>query len=368
MWPFNRKPKIEPHVVDNPDGSVTTISRFELSGEPRPVREDVVEALDAALAALGGEVMHAIDPTRIQSFAAGGPPVWSVGRVEVGGERPYTLLLTYGFSHELSPEGFREAHHHEYSLAVPAGTDPNPWADALLRHLTRYVLQSGQDLGVGDLLPGGAPITCLPFRPEHHATLPQTPLVGLLTATDPVLGTVDTPAGPIEVRRLVGIRADEQDRVETWSGDGFLEEHCKRDPLLLTDLGRASLLDDPSFRETVDRRAKAEGSTRPAIAVEVAWEHTGTGLVIEFPGGPQAAKLLAALRGRLPFGHRLIVLSPHCPPIAFRPAERFHIDWSPEALVIDGGLDDPDVARILELIQPESSGTRVTLQLGQEGR
>jgi len=121
--------------------SVTVTETFELRGEPRAVRNDVVELIDGALGRVGtSEVLHAIDPGRIVNFAEGGPAVWSVGVVEVAAERPYTLFVTYGFSHELSPDRERERIHHELSIAVPADCQTQPWAVALLRHLARYVL------------------------------------------------------------------------------------------------------------------------------------------------------------------------------------------------------------------------------------
>jgi hypothetical protein len=193
--------------------------------------------------------------------------------------------------------------------------------------------------------------------------MPETSLVGIITTHDPVVGKVQTPHGEIEVRRLLGIDGDELDRAETWSGTGFVEEYLKRDPLLLTDLHRASAMADGTFRTAVDTRAEAEGSEIPAVALEVYWEDTGSDLVIEFPGEKQAQKLLNALRGRLPFGRALLVVSPGCPPIGFKPSERFDINWSPEGLFIDGNLDEPNVARIVEFIRPDAPGAVVRLPL-----
>ncbi len=363
-WPFGKKKNEDTTtVVDNPDGSQTVTTSFELTGDTRPVRTDVVEALDNALGALGGEVMHAIDPRRILGFEEGGPPVWSVGIVEVPGANPYTLLVTYGFSEVASPEACRQGFRHEYSLALPAGTNPSPWADALLRHLSRYVLTSGQELCLGDVMPCHAPITRVPFPPQHHDMMPDTSLMGVITTSDPVLGTVATPHGEIEMRRILGIDSEELDRAETWSGSGFVEEYAKRDPLLLTDLNRVSAMSDLAFSDVANARATAEGSEIPAVALDVRWEDTGSELVIEFPGDQQAQKLLNALRGRLPFGRTLLVVSHGGPPIGFKPAESFDINWSPQGLFIDGNLDEPNVARIVGFIRPDSPGSVVRLPL-----
>ena len=201
------KPKTT--VTENPDGSTTVTTEMSLDGDNvRPIRDDVVEAIDAALGRVGdgSEVMHAMDPSRLVSFPAGGPPVWSVAFVEAERDgSAFTLLVTYGFSHIASPGAHREGIGHEYSLALPRGTNPAPWADALLRHLCRYVLNSGNQLRVGDLLPCFSPITRTPFPPEHHDKMPDTSLVGIMVASDPVLPSIDTAHGAIEVRRFVGV-------------------------------------------------------------------------------------------------------------------------------------------------------------------
>jgi hypothetical protein len=211
---------------------------FTLKGEPRPVRDDVLGAMDAALGALGGELLHAIDPARIMSFTDGGPPVWSVGLVPVGGPRPYTLLLTYGFSHVFSPEPSREGIGHEFSLAVPQGCPVQPWGVALLRHLSRYVLSSGNDLLVGDVMPCHAPITRIPFPPAHHAALPDTSVDSVVVVPDPVLPRITTPHGDIEVRRFVGIDTAELKRLGPMPAAERSAARAKVDPLFLTDISR----------------------------------------------------------------------------------------------------------------------------------
>src|SRR5690349_8308694 len=142
--------------------TVTVTQTVTLKGPARPVRDDVVTAFDNALASLrGSEVMHAIDPTRLATFKDGGPPVWSVATTTVG---DVSYFLTYGFSHTLSPEPGREGVAYEFSIAVRGQS--HPWAVALLRHLSRYQLASGNELMAGDVMPCHAPITCIPFPPQ----------------------------------------------------------------------------------------------------------------------------------------------------------------------------------------------------------
>ncbi|PZR10507.1 MAG: hypothetical protein DI536_19900 [Archangium gephyra] len=68
---------VKSSVQDHADGSRTVRAEVTLRGEPRPVRDDVVTALDDALEGVGqgAQVMHAMDPSRLLSFENGGPPV-----------------------------------------------------------------------------------------------------------------------------------------------------------------------------------------------------------------------------------------------------------------------------------------------------
>lgn len=338
-------------VEERADGTRVVETQFKLEGELRPVRSDVVEALDSALARLGGEVMHAMDPSRLLSFANGGPSVWSVGFVDVPGPRPYTLLLTYGFSHVLSPEGFREGIGHEYSLAVPAGVPLSPWADAFLRHQCRYILTQGADIRVNDCVPlRAAPITRIPFQPQHHAMMPDSNLVGVLAAPDPVLQTIDTPGGPIEVRRLVGIDHSELDRVETWSARGFLEEMTKVDPLLLSPPMRRSLMEDATFRVAVDHRAAVEGCEMDCAVFDLAWRQDDHGLEIELPSGRGAKRLLDALHGRIGFGRPLLAVSTRSSPVEFLPGPPA-IEASEQGLRLCGDLRDGPIAGLIQAVR-----------------
>ncbi|MEC7522404.1 MAG: suppressor of fused domain protein [Myxococcota bacterium] len=339
---------IERSTRKNADGSVahTVSMRLGPDTQTRPVRDDVVTLLDHGLGRFG-EVMHAMDPSRIMSFASGGPPVWSVGIVEVGGDTPYTLLVTYGFSHILSPEPFREGLSHEYSLAVPKGTPISPWADAFLRHQCRYVLTQRADIRVNDCVPlRGVPMTRVPFQPEHHAMMPDSTLVGIVAAADPVLPRVSTPHGDIEVRRLIGIDQAELDRVETWDVAGFVEELRCINPLLLSPITRSSAMDYPPFAEKVNARAAREGSSMDGALFDFSWRPSGGGVTIALPHGRAARRLENGIRGRVGFGRRLVAVSQHSPPIVFDPAATGTRATQRE-LVIGGDTTSPHVAAIL---------------------
>lgn len=338
-----------------PDGTITETVEMTLGAgsELRPVRDEVVAAMDAALERFGS-VMHAMDPTRILSFANGGPPIWSVGIVEVGGPTPYTLLVTYGMSHVLSPEAFREGVRHEYSLAVPAGTPISPWADAFLRHQCRYVLTQRADIRVGDCVPfRGVPMTRIPFRPEHGAAMPDSTLIGIVATVDPVLPRIETPAGPIEVRRFVGIDQAELDRVETWSAKGFVEELLAINPLLLSPIQRGSAMDYPPFAQKVDARAAAEGGAMDAALFELAWQARSDGsITFSLPSGRAAKRLLDGLQGRVGFGRKLHAISLHAPPVLFDPSLPPRVvEAGPRGLVLGGTMEQGPVASLVSALR-----------------
>ncbi len=353
--------EIERSVKTNTDGSTTHTTSFEVPSESRPVRTDVVTALDAALGALGSKVMHAMDPTRMIPFELGGPPVWSVGIVDVAGPRPYSLLVTYGFSHVLSPEPMREGMNHEYSLAIPQGTPLSPWADALLRHQTRYILGQGADIRPNDCVPlRGVPMTRVPFQPQHHAMMPDSTLVGIMCTPDPVLPTVATPHGPIEVRRLFGVDVLELDRAETWSIEGFIDELKTVNPLFLSDIARRSFMADPAFAARLDARAAKEGSDVDGALFDFAWRPSATGVTLQLPEGRAATRFASAIAGRVGFGRRLAAFSMKAPPLLFDPATPEGLKVTQQGVTIGGGKG----SRVVEALTQALAAKRSSVELG----
>jgi hypothetical protein len=211
---------------------VTHTQTVTLNGPARPVRNDVVDAFDSALGALGTtELLHANDPARIATFKDGGPPVWSVATTQDAGAH---YFLTYGFSHTLSPEPGRESVTYEFSLAVPSRCQTDPWAIALLRHLCRYQLTSGNELMSGDVMPCHAPITYIPFPPQHHAMMPPTHLDSIVVVADPRIPRIATAHGTVEVRRIVGCTMADLHQLGPLPPAQRTATFARRDPNMLT--------------------------------------------------------------------------------------------------------------------------------------
>ncbi|MBV1860145.1 MAG: suppressor of fused domain protein [Nannocystaceae bacterium] len=289
-------------------------------GQVREVHDDSVEAFDNALAGVGtAGVNHFIDPRRIQSFEAGGPPVWSVATVTT---KAGTLYLTYGFSEALDPG--RVGVNFEMSILV-AG-EATMWPALLLRALCRYMLGSKRPLETGQAMPFPAAITRFFAPPHEQANYPATEMTAVLFTADPLLPSIDTGRGVVEVRRAVGLYEDERALFDLWTPRGFLECFAQRDASLATAIERASLTADSSFVSAIEAGSRRDGSQISFVAVPgVQWEQDENGaLLVEFPGGEHARRVLQMVRARLPFGNHLLVhdLDPEkTDAVAFEPGE-----------------------------------------------
>ncbi len=278
---------------------VETMS-FQVGPELRTVDSGGVEALDAALARVGtGEVMHAMDPRRINAFSSGGPSTWSVAMVPVGHD---VLCVTYGNSDRIDPA--RTGVGFELSIRVPARTD-GLWTVMLLRQLVRYMLMSGRELKGGDFLPLPSSITTA----VGDVGGPATRMDSVVLTEDPLLPTVMTPRGPLAVRRVVGILPDERDLMHLWSATGLIDQLAMRSAALTTDVTRASLASDPSFVAAMTAGSAREGSQFAFVAVPgVSWTDEDDGSVsITFPGGGHGRRIRQMIEARLPHGKHLLI-------------------------------------------------------------
>ena len=313
----------------------------------RQVNEQAAGSIERALAQLG-QVVHAVDPSRSTSFAAGGPPVWSVGFVSVPGPRPYTLLVTYGLSYTVTPERARSHLRYELSIAIPYDEPASPWGDAFLRAQAHYLITQHADLKVGDCIPfRGVPITKLAFAPEHQMMQPDTSLVGILVAPDPVVPMITSDAGDIEVRRLVGIDQLEIDRAVTWDPPAFLDMVRAVDPLLLTSPRRTSYM--PQLAAAIAPRAEREGSSVEGVLLDLRWQQQQRMIRIELPQGPASQRVLAAIRGRVGHGRKLIGYSTLAPQIAFSPGSP-GMEVSPAGLELSGDLTSPPISMVVDAL------------------
>lgn len=264
----------------------------------RGVRTDVVEQLDRALTATGGEVTHALDPRRMVRFEDGGPAVWSVGIASLpGGVRQ---LLTYGLSRAVdptSPFGF------ELAIRIADAGDPM-WAVLLLRGLARYQRGSRREIRVGQFMALDASITRAMVAPAERGALIDGPLdtVAMLPGA-----TLPSAAGPIEIRNVYGLDPRGRELLETVSSARFAQRLLAESPTLTVDPRGESLASSDAFAQAVRAASAGEPSDCGSCAIPgLRWSRAAEGFVLQIPAG-HAPRVRAMFQARLPFGQPLTV-------------------------------------------------------------
>jgi suppressor of fused-like protein len=257
--------------------------------------------LDAALdAANGGPPAHRWTP-RAAHTRMGPPPLAEVTahRVSPSMGRPGSLsahwhIVTRGLSQLFDTDGDdpeAEGWGFELSLRVAPAEGEPLWAVELLTNLAAYVWEGGH-----------------PFADGHHLDLrgpmqlgTDTALTAAATVPDRGIGTLDGAYGPVQVLQVVGLTADELELCRAWNTFAVLDLLGREDPLLVTDLRRRSLLEDPVLAAEADARAEVEGSELAELHVatlNLRRGRFGRGVVLEVGSGTSAA-LGPALRRQL---------------------------------------------------------------------
>lgn len=228
-------------------------------------------------------------------FRLGGPDpidafsVWRTGDV--------LHYVTYGFTelHQketddpaVSGYGFELT----FRLRHP-GDDVPLWPMSLVQNLARYVFKTGNVFAPGHHLDANGPIA----RDE------PTALCAIAFAEDPDLPAgVESPHGRFRFVQIVGLTRGEYDAVLRWNTAGVLDRLRERLPALETELGRASLADDPAFQAAVAEGEAREGSAQGVIYVDRLGAERGADGVWEVRLHARAmAELKRLLRGRIPF-------------------------------------------------------------------
>ena len=147
----------------------------------------------------------------------------------------------------------------------------------------------------------------------------ETAIHAIAFARDPQLGAIVTPNGPVAFLQVVGLTLDEYDAVQAWDTEKLLEARLKRDPLLTTDLQRATWLEDATFAREVEEGARRDGSSEyVAFVAKVEWE-VGAAARVTL-GANAVRRLLLLLSQRLPFG-RPFALTGERQTVRFEPGE-----------------------------------------------
>jgi hypothetical protein len=119
----------------------------------------------------------------------------------------------------------------ELTMRTPrADRDPQPphWPRALLVRLGEYVFTRASPFGPGHRLDPSGPIT----------GSPDTRLTAVAFTADPQLPPIKTPNGSVDFLQVVGITADELERMQRSSTAEVLESLASHNPDLVTDPAR----------------------------------------------------------------------------------------------------------------------------------
>jgi hypothetical protein len=123
-----------------------------------------------------------------------------------------------------------------FRLVRPATEQQPPiWVFNLLQNLARYVFKTGNVFGAGHRMDLNSPI----------ALSQATDIRAIAFIQDPQLGAIITPHGHLQFLQVVGITSDELRTMQQWTTTDFLAILSIDNPLLVTDLARKSLLNNP---------------------------------------------------------------------------------------------------------------------------
>jgi hypothetical protein len=289
-------------------------------------------AIDAACNAL-----YPDQPEPLHVAAVPHPPLGGDGLIYgisiYRAEKPrHWHFVTYGFSELYAKESDDPAVSgwgFELTFRLMRGeneSQPPAFAINFLMNLGRYVRRSRNPFGTGHYMDLNGPI----------GVGADTAIRAIAFVEDPQLGAIDTPNGRVQFLQVVGITTDEMAACGDWQPQQVLDLLRERDLLLVTDLARRSLLEDPALASRVEEGIDREGSVAWGNFVSlVDWavdERAKTARVVL--GAKGVLALLPKLRSRLAHG-RPFVLIGHDKRVDLRPAEASGWEAEDERLWLD---------------------------------
>lgn len=310
------------------------------------------DAIDAALRAEHGDAEPLHWAPDLPAALGGKDPLDGIS-AHRGDEPRHWHLVTYGFSELYAKEtddpdtsgfGF------ELTLRLPRGARekrPPVWTLSFLQNLGRYVFRSGNG-----------------FAPGHHMNLNGPIVLGSDTAIraaafveDPRLGSIDTPNGRVRFLQVVGLTLDELQAGQAWDTSKLLAVLADRDPLLVTDVARRSILEDPKLRRRVEAGTARDGSSQDGAFVNgLSWERAGKRTTIRL-GAVTITNIVSLLRGRTLFGREFFVDGPDHG-LLVRPAR-----GKPSCKIEDGALvlrlDDATARELAGALAPRRGEHRL---------
>lgn len=295
-----------------------------------PSLEDSVapgwDAIESALRAVYGETRPEAHYGTLVKYAVGGPdPIDGVSVYRVGDHLHY---VSFGFT-ELYVKETEDAETSGYGFELSfrlahAGADVPTWPIGVMQNLARYVFRTGNVFAPGHHLDANGPL-------QEGA---ETRIRGVIFTEDPTLpAVVAGPFGRFRFLQIVGVSLEELEAARTWSSAGVLGLLADTNPLLVTDLGRASQSDEPAFRAAVAAGVAREGTSQGAIldpTLVVTRNAGGHALGVTTRTVAELARLLA---GRIPFGHPFVLMG-NGPAVRFEPGAEVSVTRAAHGLTV----------------------------------
>lgn len=217
-------------------------------------------AIDAALRPRYGGTEPAHWGT-VVGWREGGPdPLDGVSAYARSEPVPHWHYVTYGMSElyeKTSGDPAVSGWGFEFTFRVardPAGTAPPVWAVRFLQKLGRYVFDTGNAFDAGHHIDVGGPMA-----PEHG----DSSLTAAAFVLDPELGEIATPHGRVRFLQVIGLASDEYAAAERSGAASLLRVLGPLLPLFVTDVERASVLDDPAVAAAVRAGASRGQGDQP---------------------------------------------------------------------------------------------------------
>jgi suppressor of fused-like protein len=293
------------------------------------------------------EPFHA---STVVPYALGGPdPIHGISAYKNAEPASHWHFVTYGFSELWAKEssdpgvsGFGFELTFRPTCKAGARKPPN-WAINFLQNLGRYVFETGNRFGVGHTVPLNGPIE------EGSSTL----IHAVSFAADPQLPPIETPNGRVQFLQVVGLTMDELEAIYSWNAEAFLGLRRRDDPLLLTDLTRASWMADAKFAAKVARRSKKDGSSCGWLTLVLECDTESDPVSVRVQtiavGG-----LRRRLLSRLPYGRDLTLndMNDKDATIVFKPGKRSRLKREEDAVTIT--LREDHLAELAGSLRPHA--------------
>lgn len=267
------------------------------------------EAIDSALAGLYGQREPERHYGTVLKWILGGPdPCDGLSGYKVLDQgAPHWHIVTYGLT-ELYAKESEDPDESGWGFELtmrlrcaPEDEDVPAWALNFLQNIARYVFNTGNVFEAGHYMNLNGPIAL-----EH-----ETQIRAMCIAPAPLLQSpVDSPNGQFRFLQIVGITLDELEAMQAWSTTGVLDIMRARDPMLLTNLDRASTLDDRQAATAIEEGRKRDGSSQGgSFTSSLSWELEGPAITITM-GALAVPDFKRLLAGRLPYGRPFYIAGP----------------------------------------------------------